>query len=730
LNVKEFKTRWLRGYIQPDLFKLPLKNDTDDFEPMIIEVEAISSDRNYTLYPSSWIGSVNVYHLVKDEEGIITSKSSVGNYVLYNVTTKDGKKVTKSMFPEYFSKFLNNILFEEKEPFFKVDWGDGNFIDYTSQIVLKKNRKIFIDGVECTSDSINDSVRQTVTNSDGTTTTTIVPIVHHQYEKDGRYTIKIYGNIGGFNTFYNSLILSPTASNCKLKKIIKWGNLHLRSTASMLNANKAYNSSSLNRYYKPEYIQPLSELKHNEFKYVINAREMFYQADITLEDIGITDLSMFSNLIISDEMFAGTMVNCIPNKFLQYNKKLQSMSSMFYACPLTYIGDYALSDLPDCMTGNTVVDTRVYRSNNPNYFYKNNIASDVNTISTLQKIGNSVFENDINFSGQVDFEGCNRNNENWSLTQIGDYVFRNCRSLKQLSGIFRYSLRLKTVGKGLFENCINLEDVNNLFFLCPSLTTIGEEIFKNCFHLKKVDSIFYGCPKLTLPDKLFYDLQVCDSNNNPIVNSTYDNKKIRLSIRSLVNSYTENTPYDAPNVYFYWDSGSFLKNSPDVADIYNEYISYDIHNFPQVKLGKDMFNKQFLQDCIKYDMYINNYIDRYACTYTKVTKITDNNELREIRSLYSGEAPDIWNYETRFIGHTNAIFGFTESDISDSANNRAITHKPEFTNISDVPLPKVTRVESTYDSGWWYEIVKDTYLGLYETPTSGGGAYTWEVEEV
>lgn len=28
MNVKEFKTRWLRGYIQPDLFKLPLKSES------------------------------------------------------------------------------------------------------------------------------------------------------------------------------------------------------------------------------------------------------------------------------------------------------------------------------------------------------------------------------------------------------------------------------------------------------------------------------------------------------------------------------------------------------------------------------------------------------------------------------------------------------------------------------------------------------------------------------
>lgn len=729
MNIKEFKIRWLRGYIQPDLFKLPVKKETafDDFEPMIIEVEAIGSDKNYTIYPHNWFYT-GIYELEKDDEGIITNTTiaTASNRVLYDLKTANGEKVTKSMFPEYFKKFINNIFFEEKSPFLKVDWGDGNIIDYTSQIIT--TRKINIEKTECTYNDIIYASSQTITNTDGTTTTTSVPIVHHTYKEDGRYTIKIYGNISGF---YKSLILSPTDSNCTLKKIIKWGNLHLRNTTNILNAdNNSYTSSALNRYYKPEYIQPLSELTNGEFKYVVSTENMFYHCDLTLNDIGTSDLAMFPNLIIADNMFCGTMVDYVPDNFLKYNTKLQNITSMFYACPLTYIGNYAFANLSDCIEGHTVVDTRIYRNSNPNYFYKNNINSNIQTISTLQKIGNSVFENDINFNSWISFEGCNNKNGNWTLTQIGDYLFRNCKKLKNVSYMFQRSLRLKKVGKGLFSNCISLDNANGAFFQCPSLTTIGNDLFKNCYYLRNTDSLFYGCPKLTIPDKLFYDLKVCNSNNEVIKADGYTGS--RFSMDSLFYSHTIWHYNAVPNISLEWDANNLLRDSSDVADIYNEYLNYDMFNFPQFKLGKDMFSEQFLQDCIKHNVYIYSPHNMYGATYERYRKNSDTSQLHEIRSLLSGEAPELWKYETVIYGINNmrGLFGFTNSDISNSDNNRTVTYKPEFTNISDIPLPIVKKITNEYSGNWYYNIIKDTYLGLYETPAEGGGSYTWEVEEV
>ena len=94
-----------------------------------------------------------------------------------------------------------------------------------------------------------------------------------------------------------------------------------------------------------------------------------------------------------------------------------------------------------------------------------------------------------------------------SVTTIGEYTFRNCKSLTSVN----IPDSVTTIGAGAFYNCDSLTSVN----ISDSVTTIGEWAFRDCTSLTSVNipnsvtsigsSAFYSCKSLTsmnIPDSV------------------------------------------------------------------------------------------------------------------------------------------------------------------------------------------------------------------------------------
>ena len=78
LNVKQFKKRFIRGLVEPDLFKLPVE---DEYEPMIIKILVTEENNEMTVGFYNWLGSQGDYpyysYLDMDEEYINTNNINI-----------------------------------------------------------------------------------------------------------------------------------------------------------------------------------------------------------------------------------------------------------------------------------------------------------------------------------------------------------------------------------------------------------------------------------------------------------------------------------------------------------------------------------------------------------------------------------------------------------------------------------------------------------------------------
>ena len=149
LNVKQFKKRFIRGLVEPDLFKLPLKDEikidcsisfiiSQSYDLIKKEWLPLSSDKwikdisqinlRYTFAPCEYV--------IKDSFGNIVqlNKASTSNCYLYNI--KSGKyylKILKSYYAE-----VNNEWIE-----FTLDKDDNNkvrYIELTPQNLFYKTK--------------------------------------------------------------------------------------------------------------------------------------------------------------------------------------------------------------------------------------------------------------------------------------------------------------------------------------------------------------------------------------------------------------------------------------------------------------------------------------------------------------------------------------------------------------------------------------------------------------
>lgn len=648
LNVKQFKKRFIRGLVEPDLFKLPLK-DVED-EPMIIKILVTEekSEMSVDFYSSrSFIDCPCYSYLDMNEEynhtnniqiqplgGRINFSNSLYTSAIYyyNLKIKDPSKVLITDDLNYF-RSINDCLYKphdenitdiiyskfctEESPYCVIDWGDGMVENCVVSCFDDDKLPFSYDYLKA---------------------------CKHTYNNIGEYYVKIKGRVphlsfrGTFNTYNNHI------SPIELQEVVQWGSLHLYDISQMFNFNKP------TKFKMPAHVPPYS------FKNVYFAESAFDYCALDetefSQEIVFDFINTFPNLLNAGGMFRNTNISYIPKYFCYGHKNIISCNSMFYSSPITYIGEKAFAN---CDNLTTVFDLTYNNSSHQ-------------PLPLLTRVEDGIFENDINLL-VIDFAfnyiGSSNTyslkylytDESLGLKTVGDNVFKNCKRLRLAFEPFYQQAGLISVGDSLFEGCEDLISVEMCFYRCYSLEKIGDNIFKGCTKVRNCNDFCYQDYLVNFPDKLFYDLK-------------YYNYLKGLTDYGNFNGSWENISEQDGQVSYNYDDKSRLEEFLKIK-------GYNHNNFPTRKHSKELFSKEYLTDCVvcgdvfKGLSYIFNSMIQFD------DRKSNDSVDRYIISNFTGEALPIWeiqDYQVLFSSGTYYIFGIRNIKVEFISENSPSTY--------------------------------------------------------
>lgn len=627
LTIKQFKKKLIRGLANPDLFKLPLKDDED--EPMIIKILVTEANsemsvgfyhfRNFIDYPCyNYLDMNEEYNHTNNIQirplgGTIDFSNSLYTSAIYyyNLKIKDPSKVLITDDINYFrsendffykphDENITDIIYSkfctEESPYCVIDWGDGT----VENCVVSR----FDD------DKLPFSYDY-------------LTACKHTYNNIGEYYVKIKGRVPRLSfgeTFY-------TDNHIELQEVIQWGNLHLYDISQMFNFNKP------TKFKMPAHVPSYS------FKNVYNAEYAFDYCALDetefSQEIIFDFVNTFPNLLNAGRMFGNTNISYIPKHFCYGHKNIISCSHMFYSSPITYIGEKAFANCDNL----TDVFDLTYNADN------------FQPLPLLTKVEDGIFENDINLLA-IDFAfnyiTSSRfyslkslyTDESLGLKTVGNNIFKNCKRLRWAFEPFYQQAGLVSVGESLFEGCEDLINVNMCFYRCYSLERIGDNIFKGCTKVRNCDDFCYQDYLVNLPDKMFYDLKY------------YDYLK-GLTYYGNFNGGWETISEQDGQVSYNYDDKNRLEEFLKIK-------GYNHNNFPIRKHSKDLFSKEYLTDCVVY----GDALDGLSYIFNSMIEFRDHSSHdvynTYIISNFTGEALPIWeiqDYKVLFSSGTSYIFG-------------------------------------------------------------------------
>ena len=565
LNVKQFKKRFIRGLVEPDLFKLPLEDVKD--EPMIIKILVTEENNEMSVGFYNTIGSRVSYpyysYLDMDEEYINTNKIQIPplqGYIDFN----------NSMYPMYC--YYYNL--EIKDPSKVLITDDINYFRDKNDCLYKSHDENTID-VIYSKFCIKESLCCEIDWGDGTVENCevyrfdkedlpfsfdVLRPIKHIYNDTGEYYVKIKGHIPCLNfggTFYTN---NNHNSHIELQEIVQWGNLHLYDISNMFQFSKPV------KFKMPDHVPPYS------FKNVYFAVDTFRYCALDetefSQEIVFNFVNTFPNLLCADYMFRYTNISYIPKHFCYNHKNIISCNDMFYNTPITYIGERAFANCDNLINVSGLT-------------YNNSVSY----LPFLTRVEDGVFENDINLlaidfafnyitSSQFYSLKSLYTDESLGLKTVGNNIFKNCKRLRRAWEPFYQQAGLVSVGESLFEGCEDLISVEMCFYRCYSLERIGDNIFKGCTKVRNCKDFCYENYLVNFPDKMFYDLKYFEY------------------LKGLSNY---------GNFNGYW--ATFEENSGQIIDNgslsrFLKFKGYNHNNFPIRKHSKDLFSKEYLTDCI------------------------------------------------------------------------------------------------------------------------------------
>ena len=714
LNVKQFKKRFIRGLVEPDLFKLPLKDVKD--EPMIIKILVTEENNEMSIdfYSGSDVRFSYPYYsyLDMDEEYINTNKIQIPplqGYIDFN----------NSMYPTYC--YYYNL--EIKDPSKVLITDDINYFRDKNDCLYKSHDENTID-VIYSKFCIKESLCCEIDWGDGTVENCEVyrfdkedlPFsfdylkgCKHTYNDVGEYYVKIKGRIPCLNfggTFYTN---NNHNSHIELQEIVQWGNLHLYDISDMFQFSKPV------KFKMPDHVPPYS------FKNIYFAVATFRYCALDetefSQEIVFDFVNTFPNLLCAKNMFQFTNISYIPKHFCYGHKNIINCEYMFYSSPITHIGERAFAN---CDNLTTVFDLTY----NADIFQP---------LPLLTKVEDGIFENDINLLAiDVAFNYITSNrfyslkslytDESLGLKTVGNNIFKNCKRLRWAFEPFYQQAGLVSVGESLFEGCEDLISVAMCFYHCYSLERIGDNIFKGCTKVRNCDDFCYQDYLVNLPDKMFYDLKY------------YDYLKGLTYYGNFNGGWETISEQDGQVSYNYDDKKNRLEG-------FLEYKGYNHNNFPTRKHSKDLFSKEYLTDCVAYGDAI---VTGSNCLFKSIIQFTDwksdgsaDNYItgNYIISNFTGEALPIWEiqgYQELFRNNSYGIFGIRNIKVkwlsTDSHTPSHTPAEPEelgyttnyYDNYMDIAKadPIICRITpqglKIYDNG------DKGLLNMYYAPSEGG----------
>lgn len=591
---------------------MPIKSKQ---KPMMIKVEVIKDDTPEVYFNSLYhaFSAITYYNLRDSDDNIVTIDTRPDLFWErpYNGMDESNKYwLSENMVEHISTTYLN------------INWGDDDI-----EKILFKTRKININGEVFYYDTLQVNSNE----------------YKHTYKNAGEYIICVYGYVDNFS------IAQPVANkeqNWILKDVISWGQLNLKTLRGTL----------IRVMYDMDHVP---KLDFNYWKNVIsinwfmsNFSEGSVWNDkkqglkIDWENIGGDDFFYnFPKLVNCSNAFYQSTVTYIPEYCFQNNPYIQNLDYCFYNCEIKYIGEYACADLKYLYSASNFygLDRNEQRSDLADYIRDNQL---------FQYIGDSVFENCINLSDNINFSFLfvvntyALNGKGWE--KIGNRVFKNCKKLISQSGNNTGWLYLTEIGDEVFAGCENLENLTYMFVGAHNLKHIGKDIFKGCKKLKNLDVSFcYCCFKLNIPNRFFYDIEYQGENYNiGFYCDTQPNSNIILQYNNVLDFLRHSgTSHLLSN-----QECELLKElRPDlVSEMQQKYNNYKENS--GFNFGKDMFNQKFLYDLGinngrisnqfdwwdgHFDVYIYDVVNEYGDT-----KLVD----WEFYNRNTGEAPPFWKY--------------------------------------------------------------------------------------
>lgn len=260
--------------------------------------------------------------------------------------------------------------------------------------------------------------------------------------------------------------------------------------------------------------------------------------------------SGLSKLIDASSAFSRTQVVSIPSNLFKGCVALNDLSSCFGSCSslttvptglftdctkvtrmyMTFYDCRAVTSMPlDIFKGKTVLQDASYAmsyygqlgmADNPITFSKQ-ILADCTALREANRMFISCQFNAIE-EGAFDsltsivsmaffFGGASWSTSGAPIASIPETLFRNCRNLSTIAGMFAFS-KITSVPEKLFSNMPNpgqVTTLSGLFYSCTLLTSVPANLFSALTNVSNIDNLFgglrdiYPCGLTSIPDKLF-----------------------------------------------------------------------------------------------------------------------------------------------------------------------------------------------------------------------------------
>jgi len=168
---------------------------------------------------------------------------------------------------------------------------------------------------------------------------------------------------------------------------------------------------------------------------------------------------------------------------------------------MSYYGQMGMVDSPIAFSKQILADCGALREANRMFISCQFNAIEEGAFDSLTNIVNMAFF----------FGGASWSTSGAPLTSIPETLFRNCRNLSTIAGMFAFS-KITTVPEKLFSNIPNpgqVTTLSGLFYSCTLLTSVPANLFSALTNVSNIDNLFggyrdiYPCGLTSVPEKLF-----------------------------------------------------------------------------------------------------------------------------------------------------------------------------------------------------------------------------------